>query len=453
MLLSRALIVSFSLLSFAAWSCEVFRLEIRRHGNLLYTGSALPIATSRGMVFVSSDHVFPLDVTTQNINNFSFSLSKSGTRWTGNLLRRDWASDIMVFNSTSLLAEGVKKVRLCQPRRVTSSREVLSLVGHPTNAETIVNRTATIADISSSEIRIANPVRLLQIQGATEPGMSGGGLLVNNDGFAGLIIQESNSERNRGAYALPAEFVVERVNELLEKPSLEADLPFTIRRDRLELITNGFRFRLVEAVTPVTTNPVLMQIAAAGGGHPDGIGGRSENSALEVVALSGDPIPPSWQPMARILRRIQNEGGAEMLITHTEDGQPIRNLIQLARLILTNPGAPPPLGFSLKLLNSNPQAPSAESIESLSEKMLTLALELAAIEPSWTDLAQSLRRAYGDSLANGAATTGHKMIEVIQSQQELLTRFPNSHPSGLWNKLIEFRVCQMKLARLLGRRD
>ncbi|MCM2322697.1 MAG: hypothetical protein NDJ90_05510 [Oligoflexia bacterium] len=432
----------------AATACDVLKVEFLSGGRV-FAGSAFAVRTSLGSALLTADHVYPVDAHPSRIR-----LTSGGNALgDATILRRDWSSDLLLLavRDEALL----KTLRPCLSEQdgpiELAPGTRLRMRGYSTESFVELEREATLVDARAPEIRLARPVRLVQVLGVPEKGMSGGVLETLSGRAAGVLIQDwvsANHALKGGAYALPADFVVKRAAELLRlRESVEAPLPFLIRRDAEELVAGGFRFRTTR--NPWYGETPRARLMMGGGGHPDGIGGNAGPTAIEVIGLSGEEIAPELRPMEKLLRRIQTQGGVEMLVFRTADGRPARSILELARVLLEAAGALPKLEYSLHSIAPERPAPANESIDSLLEEAVVDCYRLADLNAELRPLAQLAQRAFERWVAERSAAGVQSFLEAVPAYDPALDRILDFQP-GAWSRVIELRVRLRKIARKLA---
>ena len=432
-------------------ACEVVRIEARSDLTT-YVGSAVPISIAGVTVLLTADHILPFELTFERMRDFTITVVNSrGEKTRASVLRRDWASDLMVL----ALSHQSRAPRPCSPGQIKNDSR-LRVVGYPKDAGTLVSREAELLEAANSSIRVARALDLIKFVGGADNGMSGGALLSERGEFLGLSIQDWYSENHRfkgGGYAIPARFAVEQAGRMLSQTgvgneSLDIPLPFRVDRSRIEIEALGMRFRQVMLSPGAPGNPIGGgHPDGIGGGHPDGIGGRIEHlTALDVVALTGAPLPASLLPMERIIRRILNDRAGRVWVVRTEDGRSMRNLVELGRALIR--GEVPPFEFVIKQPSSNDpnasSAPQSGTLDSLSEKLLLQAFQISERDSRIAEAAQSLRRAYSSPGNVSSLERAVLLLAEIRKQKEAISQITELGPPGV-KLLIDFNVTRIEL--------
>jgi hypothetical protein len=215
----------------------------------------------------------------------------------------------------------------------------------------------------------------------------------------------------------------------------------------------GFRFRPTrgDSISERQIGGILNSKSKSGGGHPDGIGGESSGERLEVVGLSGDPIAAEWLAMAKILRRIQSEGGSEMLVAQTASGESCGNLVELGRILLASSASPPDLNFFLNSTSSTSSASgSQDDLDALSERVVILALSLAEKSPSAIEPAQKIRGLQADWVRTHEVRKLQQMTAIVQAASQSWSAAAEAD-SNNWKAVIELQVLVLRINKALGK--
>jgi hypothetical protein len=418
-------------------ACDILRVQAQS-GNTSYYGSAIPLSLNGASILVTADHVVPFETRTGDTLGVMLS---NGTEIEASVLRRDWASDLMVLSPTSPL-----RVSCNLASKTPSAGDSVSLVGYPGGAEAKASRSGKVIEAASNAIRVARPIAMIKATGLGEKGMSGGALLNRDGSVAGILLQDwvnPNHSEQSGVYALPASDLGLQVMAMLSQPELEMPAPFSVRRSVPEMSAYGFRFR------PTHTDSISSRQMGKGGGHPDGIGGSSSDDELEVVGLSGDTVNPAWVPMAKILRRVQSEGGSEMLVKQTSSGQSCSNLVELGRLLLMSPGLPPDLNFYLNRTSPISSSSSSEDLDALSERIVILALSLAESSPGAIEPAQKIRSLQGEWVKTHEIRAIQELVKSAQNASSAWSAAAESNSSN-WKSVVEIQVLVLRINKALG---
>lgn len=434
--------------------CEVLRFEVRSD-QATFAGSAIPIQVGGVNVLVSADHVIPFDLTAEKLRTLRLTVTRTGGGSVSvDVLRRDWASDLLILGyRTANDSRSVKPCALATGR--LEPNVPLKMVGYPFTSGELTRRDSQLVDAVNLEIRVARPIPIIKVAGIADKGMSGGALLSDRSEFLGMLIQDwvnENHPLQGGAYALPAQFVLEQAARLLGQSGegtsdLEGPLPFVISRDYQEMEAFGFRFRQIELATPADKSGIGGgHPDGIGGGHPDGIGGQVRAlTALQVMGMTGDTIPPALRPMERMLRRIVSEGNGRVLVVRTEEGRSVRSLVELGRAILIGQGVPR-LEFVIKQPARSSGAEDI-TIEKLTDDLIIQAFKLVDVDASLNGLVQDLRRLYASGIDADPVGTARSILGEIQKRETELFRVSDK---GGWRVLIDFSVVRMRLSDRLA---
>jgi hypothetical protein len=423
--------------STAYGACEIFRVEAHS-GNNSYYGSAIPLNLNGASILVTADHVLPFEVKIGDTVDVSLS---NGTTTQATVLRRDWASDLMILSPVSPI-----HVSCGLASKLVNVGDNVSIVGFPGGDWSRVFRPGRVIETASSAVRVARPISVIKAVGLGEKGMSGGALMNRDGSIAGILLQDwvnPNHSEQTGLYALPATELSLQLVAMLAQPEMEMPSPFMIRRAVPEMSAYGFRFR------PTHTDSISSRQMGKGGGHPDGIGATSSDDELEVVGLSGDSVSPAWIPMAKILRRVQSEGGSEMLVKQTSTGQSCSNLVELGRILLMNPGLPPDLSFYLNRTTPASHSSSTEDLDALSERIVILALSLAESSPSAIEPAQKIRALQGQWIKTHEIRTIQELVKTAQDASPAWSAAADSLSSN-WKAVVEIQVLVLRINKALG---
>ncbi len=419
-------------------ACDVVRIEVSV-GNTTYLGSAIPLTINGKSVLVTADHVLPFDVRSDATVQASLSGGKSVDAV---VVRRDWASDLMILSPVSPIGA------LCNlSSKTLNAGDSVVLAGFPAESGTKSARAGSVIDPASSAIRVARPISLIKATGLGEKGMSGGAMIHRDGTIAGMLLQDwvnPNHSDQSGVYALPAAQLALQASAMLSQSELEMPAPFQVRRAVPEMSAYGFRFR------PTYGDSIAeRQLKGSKGGHPDGIGGESGTDQLEVVGLSGETIAPEWLPMAKILRRIQSEGGSEMLVKKTASDQSCGNLVELGRILIENPSSPPDLSFYLNRTSTFATSASNEDIDTLSERAVILALSLAETSSAATEPAQKIRALQADWIRTHQVRAIQELLKVAQAASPQWAEAAEID-SRNWKAVVELQVLILRMNKALG---
>jgi hypothetical protein len=427
-------------------ACDILRIE-GNTGTTLYYGSAIPTTIGGKSVLITADHVLPLETRVGDAMTIVLSGQKSVY---ATIARRDWASDLMI-----LIPQSPLNANCTLSSRSVDAGEAVSLVGYPASTRQKVTHDGRVLETSAPEVRVARPISMIKVSGIGEKGMSGGALLSRDGSVAGILLQDwvnPNHPDQSGVYALPANQIALQAIAMLAQSELEMPAPFKIRRAVPEMSAYGFRFRPAysDSIADKQIRGSSSQIREVeSGGHPDGIGGESSADELEVVGLSGDTISSAWTPMAAILRRIQSEGGSEMLVRQTASGQSCSNLVELGRLLFENLGSPPDLGFFLNRTSSPTASSSSEDLDALSERMVIVALSLAEASPAALEPAQKIRALQGEWIRTHEVRTIQELLSVAQAAAPAWQSAAEADSQN-WKSVVELQVLILRINKALG---
>ncbi|HAR41518.1 MAG TPA: hypothetical protein DCS07_02620 [Bdellovibrionales bacterium] len=185
------------------------------------------------------------------------------------------------------------------------------------------------------------------------------------------------------------------------------------------------------------------------GGHPDGIGGAVPDAGVEIVGLTGERVPETFKAMENILRNIQAKGGVRMVIQGTETGQPILDLIALARLLLSGSDIPD-LDYNLIDVRSDSSAPRTGSPESLMEEAIVLTSILNHANPGLREYAQLIKNSYERWLQSRSSKSVQELFTSEAEFQPELDRILDLAPD-LWPKVVDLQTTLLQLKKSLHR--